>query len=1305
MIGPRRPSASGRPRARAWTTVAWLALALARLSCAAAATEDAGDVAPKPAVRLRLEWGSGATRRWQGTIAVSEGELARPAPLGIEPDVPGSMWVEEGRLVVRQPSARPYDGVDFDVSAPLDATLIVALSPVDAPTSGEPIQIPLGQLLKSTYSTRLDERKNVVQIQRAPGDKLRIEIEREALIFQPGESLEMTVTPNYLSDAANAHIRLQARLLGVTDKAEASVQEQYVDLDEEGSAAGISFAITLPQREGVYDVDLQPSRQRLGLSQAIQGGRRIQVLVLSRDPRLPDSTTELPLEPLVEIDPAKPSWWQRLPNIPMFPSLRKPLGSGDMSVRRFPLGELVEIGAARSNVGWEAYPLPIQKPGEPHIVEVQYPSDLPQVLGMSVVEPNQTGVLAPIGLDSGVYVPDDGNKSAAQMAVHRLVFWPRTQTPLLRLDGTKAVYGRIRVLGPKHANVATVLQRDDWQTHSMLPRRFPAGDGLSGRLLAGYYDRPLFCENFSASKTLDPVRKFYFHDWRTFYEGGTRLVEYLHYIGHSGLMLTVMADGSALYPSELVEPTPRHDTGAYFASAQDPHRKDVLEMLFRLFDREGLALIPSIDFSTPLPALEAIRRDDEQAGLELIGSDGQPWLKRHPPRQQLAPYYNPLDERVQNAMIDVVRELVSRYRQHPSFGGVALQLTANGYAQLPGADCGFDRRTLERFQAATKVKLPSGDGGYASHVAPLMERERPKWLAWRAASMAEFYRRMQAEMATQRPGLKLYLAGSALFDRPELARELRPVLARVTSKNEETLASVGIDPKQFADDKDIVLLRPNRIAPLRSLAAQAVNLEVNLDQQIDHLFAELPTGAALFYHEPQEGRLESFDEKNPFNKGTPSRLVVQAVPSGAANRRRFVHAVAALDARAIFDGGRLLPIGQEHEMGSLVAAFRALPDLPFEAVAGDSQPVTVRTLSHSGRTYVYFANDSPWKVKVRVTVEKPAECTVLSHYPGKPVGAPSGEGFKQTWTVSLEAYDLLSAHFSTTNVKLSSPVAELDDTVVAQLKSQIQDLTSRARVLKEPEPLDVPVNREFEQASRGGIAGWESTPASLGLRGAIGQPTDVTLDSKQPHSGRFAARLSARANKVSITSSPFAPPATGWLLVSVWLRASDADKPPKLTIALEGRLGNSAYRAQTQLPAAANEQRLNDEWREFRFAFANMPTEGLSPLRLIFTCEGNGDVWVDDLRLFDLDKLEGDELMTLVWLAIQRAGAKLDKREYADCWQLLDGYWPRYLRSFVPLTQEPIANHPRTRRASTSAPPPKTGLYDRMKDGLRSMWR
>ncbi|HEV3339820.1 MAG TPA: family 10 glycosylhydrolase, partial [Pirellulales bacterium] len=719
------------------------------------AEEPETDAPPPPTIRLRVEWGSGEARQWRGTIALSDGALSRPVALGIEADEPGSIWIEEGRLWVDERSARVYDGVDVDIEAPLDASLLVALSAADDPESGSPQQIPLAQLLNRKVKTYLDDRKNILKVERVPGDKLRVATGRDSLIYQPGETISLTVTPTQLVDAANTRIRLQARLVHALDKTEAASQEQVCQLDEAGSSPPLEFSVVAPEKEGVYDLELLPTRHRLGISSPVNGGRRVQLVVLSTDPRMPDSSTELPVESLIEINPANPTWWQRLPSIPMLPALRKPLGSGDAAVWKHSLGDLVQLGAAKVEGGWEAYPLPIQKPGEPHIVEIQYPSDTPQLLGVSIVEPNEAGVVTPIGLDSGVYLPKDASGAAPKLALHRLVFWPRTKTPLLRLDGSRAVYGKIRVLGPRHASVAAVMQRDDWQTHSMLPRRFPADGQRGGRLLAGFYDRPYFTNNFAATQSIDPVQKFALTDWRTFYEGGTRLVEYLNYMGLNGLMLNVLAEGSALYPSELVEPTPRYDTGVYFSSGQDAQRKDVVELLFRLFDREGLTLIPAVDFTAPLPALEALRREAPDSGLGLIDRQGKPWRQRS--RQPSAAGYNPLDQRVQEAMIAVVRELVHRYRHHPSFGGVALQLTADGYAQLPGGDAGFDEQTLANFQEASKVRLPSGEN---SPAGLLLGKEKSKWLRWRAETMSTFYRRMQIEMAVEKPGLKLYLAGS-----------------------------------------------------------------------------------------------------------------------------------------------------------------------------------------------------------------------------------------------------------------------------------------------------------------------------------------------------------------------------------------------------------------------------------------------------------------------------------------------------------------------------------------------------------------
>src|SRR4030042_1784429 len=77
----------------------------------------------------------------------------------------------------------------------------------------------------------------------------------------------------------------------------------------------------------------------------------------------------------------------------------------------------------------------------------------------------------------------------------------------------------------------------------------------------------------------------------------------------------------------MLEPTPRYDMGAFQDEGQDPVRKDVLEMLLRLFDREQLALIPALDFSTPLSELEAeLRRGAAGRGGRppVAGGRGDP---------------------------------------------------------------------------------------------------------------------------------------------------------------------------------------------------------------------------------------------------------------------------------------------------------------------------------------------------------------------------------------------------------------------------------------------------------------------------------------------------------------------------------------------------------------------------------------------------------------------------------------------------------------------------------------------------------
>ena len=84
---------------------------------------------------------------------------------------------------------------------------------------------------------------------------------------------------------------------------------------------------------------------------------------------------------------------------------------------RHPLGDVAQLkpSASSPDVSWEAYWLSVAQPGRPYVLEVDYPSDVPQTLGISILEPNAAGALVPIGLDSGVDVTEElpGGEAAA----------------------------------------------------------------------------------------------------------------------------------------------------------------------------------------------------------------------------------------------------------------------------------------------------------------------------------------------------------------------------------------------------------------------------------------------------------------------------------------------------------------------------------------------------------------------------------------------------------------------------------------------------------------------------------------------------------------------------------------------------------------------------------------------------------------------------------------------------------------------------------------------------------------------------
>lgn len=1244
------PSYHRDVRRRDWLRSAALAVcAAACLVWLASSTTRADD---QISLRLRIAWGGGTPRSWQGSVWLPGGTLAEVAPLGMEADVPGSMLLVDDRVMIARRGTRAFDGLDLLVTGPPDAKLAVELTPDGLEAERQRLEIPLSSTVDDVHNLVLDEQQNRLIARRAPGDSVRVEFDRASLIFEPGHDFRFKVRPHLASLPADTQIRCHVQLLKARTETEVWGRELEVRSDSSGEVSSIGpVSIELPEDEGAYDVHISlfakksnPSLTALVRPRPL-AQRKVQLLVLDAKPAVPASSdwkTE------IEIDPANPHWWDRLKRVPQLKLLpgmgQGPLSHGKSTVREHRGQSWVQLEPD----SWQAYPLPVGRVGTPHVLEVEYPSDLAQTLGISLVEPNAAGTVTPLGIDSGLDVSRP--LGAPHVERHRIVFWPRTKTPLVlftnRRQDSPAVFGKLRVIGgPANLPPAPLVN-------------FAGRE----RLFAAYLDKPLFPENFGASEALDAATNRSLDDWETFYQGGSRLVEYLKYAGYNGAIISVACEGSGLYPSRLLQPTPKYDSGAFFSTGQDPVRKDVLEMLFLLFDREGLSLIPAAQFSSPLPELETLRAArPERTGLDLVDLDGKTWTARHGAPRGQAPYYNPLDSRVQSQMLAVAAELAERYGTHPAFGGLALQLGPDTYVQFPGDEWGADPTTLARFARETGISLPGKEADKSQRRAALLTgNTRRDWLSWRAKGLADLHVRLQQTVGKVRPDTKLYLTGADLFQGREMHAALHPTLPPHANLA-DALLRVGLDPASYAQRGGIVFPQPRRLTPTSSLAAQAVQLEVRQSEEGARLFGAARDSGHLFFHEPAPLHLKSFDGAAPFGaKNSHTWLATLATPAGPANRERFIHALAARDAQCLIDGGWMTPLGQEDHLNSLADTYRSLPEGRFQTLTpktplGRTQPVTVRVLNQDDRTFFYLVNDSPWTTNVELDIEAPIDCR-LESLARRKLPALARQGSRAKATLTLEPYDLAAGALIAPGVRIENWQVTLPREAKGELARQVQQVRARANMLKDSHPMDVLTNAGFEMARRQKeVSGWVHSDST---------GRAVAPDHGQQHGGAQSLRVQSDGPVTWVRSEPFPPPATGRLSVWVWLRIADPKQQPPLRLAVEGRTTGDVYYKFAQVGLGTDAPPLSPKWAPYLFQVDDLPPAGLLDLRVGFDLMGAGEVWIDDVQVFDawFYDNERDELLKNIALA----DVDLNEGRVSDCLKFLDGYWPRFLLTHVP---------------------------------------
>jgi hypothetical protein len=190
-------------------------------------------------------------------------------------------------------------------------------------------------------------------------------------------------------------------------------------------------------------------------------------------------------------------------------------------------------------------------------------------------------------------------------------------------------------------------------------------------------------------------------------------------------------------------------------------------------------------------------------------------------------------------------------------------------------------------------------------------------------------------------------------------------------------------------------------------------------------------------------------------------------------------------------------------------------------------------------------------------------------------------------------------------------------------------------------------------------------------------------------------RLSSQGAVTTLTSRPFAPPATGRLTISLWLRGTDAPQPSPLRLSVVGKhQGREFVRFAELVQAGAASP--GPAWSPVVVQVDDVPLDGLSPLALRFDLLGRGQVWLDDIQLCQLafSKSEVIEMFKL----IAPADVKLQQGEVGDCVELLESYWPRFLMAHVAPRATSLARRPEPARSSPEPPERSASLMDRVRN-------
>jgi hypothetical protein len=365
----------------------------------------------------------------------------------------------------------------------------------------------------------------------------------------------------------------------------------------------------------------------------------------------------------------------------------------------------------------------------------------------------------------------------------------------------------------------------------------------------------------------------------------------------------------------------------------------------------------------------------------------------------------------------------------------------------------------------------------------------------------------------------------------------------------------GLDFSRYSDIPRFVVLRPVLSSGSQHPSVDLVDDQANHSPLLDGAFNTARPGTLVF-HPPQACRIAAFDTISPWEPAF-TWLAAQPSKAGAEAREPIVHALAATDAQVLFDGGWMIPLGQEAHVRPVRETMLSLPAAPFHLSKSQQQPAVVRMAWHLGRTWCYVVNESAEAIDVDLRWSCPAgtRCRILPRGGEQPLASHEENGSRVA--VSLPAYGLWAFVIDDATARLTDVQVKMPEAALAALDQRVRQLGQRiteahAAVKKhgtQRETLLANPGFEAAPAVRNELPGWEPP---------VGNAALWALDTDNPRSGKSSLMLTADGDDGASLYSRLALEEHRLVNISAWLRSDREETDVRLVF--EATMGNEVFR-------------------------------------------------------------------------------------------------------------------------------------------------